>query len=48
MGGENFIIYWEETSTGGNRTTLYRVNGSADPTRMFSFEASWYGFGKLR
>lgn len=47
MGEENFIIYWEETSS-GNRTTLYRVNGAGDPTKTFSFDASWYGFAKLR
>lgn len=47
MGGELFIIFWEETST-GNRTTLYRIDGAQDPTALFSFEASWYGFAKIR
>lgn len=47
LGDQTFIIYWEETAT-GNRTTLYRVNGSADPTRVFAFDSSWYGFGRIR
>jgi hypothetical protein len=48
LGGDDVVfVYWEETST-GNRTTFYRVNGAADPTRLFSYEASWYSFGRLR
>jgi hypothetical protein len=47
LGEEIFIIYWEETAT-GNRTTLYRVDGPSDPSRVFSFDSSWYGFAQIR
>jgi hypothetical protein len=47
VGGQIFIVFWEETST-GNRTTLYRVNGADDPSPVFSYEASWYGFAQIR
>lgn len=47
VGDETFIVYWEETAT-GHRTTLYRVDGPSDPVRVFAFDASWYGFGRIR
>jgi hypothetical protein len=47
VGGQLFIVYWEETDT-GNRTTLYRVDGPSDPSRVFSFDSSWYGFAQIR
>lgn len=47
VGDETFVIYWEETDT-GHRTTLYRVEGPSDPVRVFSFDASWYGFARIR
>lgn len=47
LGDEIAFVYWEETTT-GNRTTFYRVDGADDPERLFSFDASWYSFGKLR
>lgn len=47
VGGEYFIPYWTETGT-GDRTTLYRVAGAADPGPVFSFEGNWYGLARLR
>jgi hypothetical protein len=47
VGGQAFIPYWTETSTGA-RTTFYRVNGGNEPTELFSFDANWYGAAKLR
>jgi hypothetical protein len=47
VGGEAFVPYWTETSKGA-KTTFYRVNGGEDPTPLFSFDANWYGAGKLR
>ena len=47
LAGEFVFVYWEETDT-GNRTTFYRADGSSDPTRLFSYEASWYSFARLR
>jgi hypothetical protein len=47
LGAENVFVYWEETET-GNRTTFYRANGSGDPARLFSYDASWYSFARLR
>jgi hypothetical protein len=47
LGDFTAFVYWEETDT-GNRTTFYRVDGADDPERLFSFDASWYSFGKLR
>lgn len=47
LGGEIAFVYWEETPT-GNRTTFYRVDGAADPARLFSYDASWYSFARIR
>lgn len=47
LGGEIVFVYWEETAT-GNRTTFYRADGASDPSRLFSYDASWYSFAKLR
>lgn len=47
VGGEAFIPYLTTTAT-GRRTTIYDVNGAADPTALFGFDASWYGLAKLR
>lgn len=47
VGGVSYIPYWVETPT-GFRTTLYDVNGAEDPTPLFSFDASWGGFDRLR
>jgi hypothetical protein len=47
VGDETFVVYWEETDT-GHRTTLYRVDGPSDPVRVFAFDASWYGFARIR
>jgi hypothetical protein len=47
LAGEFVFVYWEETGT-GNRTTFYRADGDSDPTRLFSYEASWYSFARLR
>jgi hypothetical protein len=47
VGDETFVIYWEETDT-GHRTTLYRVEGPGDPVPVFSFDASWFGFARIR
>ncbi|MGC4088045.1 MAG: DUF4374 domain-containing protein [Polyangiaceae bacterium] len=45
--GEVAFVYWEELAS-GNRTTFYRANGAADPVQLFSYEASWYSFGRIR
>lgn len=45
--GDIVFVYWEETDT-GNRTTFYRANGASDPTRLFSYDASWYSFARIR
>jgi hypothetical protein len=45
--GKVVIPYWEDTPTGG-KTTVYIVNGEADPTPLFSFDAEWYGFSRIR
>jgi hypothetical protein len=45
--GEVYMPQWRQTPD-EQRTTLYRVNGAEDPTSIFSFEASWAGFGRLR
>lgn len=47
VGDELFIPSWKESST-GYETTLYRVDGSEDPVEVFSFEANWFGAGRLR
>jgi hypothetical protein len=47
VGGKVFIPYWEETDT-GYRTTVYTVDGAKDPAPLFSFDASWYGFARIR
>ena len=47
VGGEIFIPYWRETST-GYRTTLYRVDGADDPDAFLSFDASWMAVLQLR
>jgi hypothetical protein len=47
MAGLIAFVYWEETET-GNRTTFYGVDGAKDPKRLFSYDASWYSFGRLR
>ncbi|MGC4088047.1 MAG: hypothetical protein QM756_09140 [Polyangiaceae bacterium] len=47
VGGELFIPSWVETAT-GYRTTLYKVDGSADPSPVFSFDANWFGAARLR
>ncbi|MET0339465.1 MAG: hypothetical protein ABW252_00605 [Polyangiales bacterium] len=36
------------TTESGASTTLYAVNGPADPTPLFTFDAQWYGFARLR
>jgi hypothetical protein len=41
------FVYWEETAT-GNRTTFYRAEGGDEPTRLFSYDASFYSYVKLR
>jgi hypothetical protein len=47
VGGTPYLPHWT-TSDAGDHTTLYRLNGSEDPTPLFSFDASWYGFNRLR
>jgi hypothetical protein len=47
VGDKVFIPYWEETDT-GYRTTVYSVDGPKDPEPFFSFDASWYGFARIR
>jgi hypothetical protein len=47
MSGEIVFVFWEETDT-GNRTTFYRANGDGEPTRLFSYDASWYSFARIR
>lgn len=47
MGGDIVFVYWEETEA-GNRTTFYRANGASDPTRLFSYDASWFSFARVR
>jgi hypothetical protein len=47
LGDDIVFVYWEETED-GNRTTFYRVDGADDPERLFSYEASWYSFARLR
>lgn len=47
VGGTPYLPHWT-TGDGGDRTTLYRLNGSTEPTPLFSFDASWYGFNRLR
>jgi hypothetical protein len=47
LGGEYVFVYWEETAT-GNRTTFYRAEGGDEPTRLFSYDASFYSYVKLR
>lgn len=47
LGGEYVFVYWEETAT-GNRTTFYRAEGNSEPTQLFSYDASFYSYAKLR
>jgi hypothetical protein len=47
LGGEIVFVYWEETAT-GNRTTFYRADAGDEPTQLFSYDASWYSFARLR
>jgi len=45
--GQVYMPKWRQTPD-EQRTTLYHVNGAGDPSSVFSFEASWAGFGRLR
>jgi hypothetical protein len=45
--GQRYMPQWRQTDD-EQRTTVYSVSGAADPTALFSFEASWAGFGRLR
>lgn len=45
--GQRYMPQWRQTDD-EQRTTVYSVSGAADPTVLFSFEASWAGFGRLR
>jgi hypothetical protein len=47
LGDEYVFVYWEETAT-GNRTTFYHAEGGDEPTRLFSYDASFYSYVKLR
>lgn len=47
VGGKTVLPYWSE-SGGTSRTAVYTTNGAADPTPLFSFDASWYGLARLR
>jgi hypothetical protein len=47
VGGEFYLPYWRQTPD-ASVTTLYTLNGADDPAPLFSFEASWTGFGQLR
>jgi hypothetical protein len=47
VGGRVYLPQWR-SSGDEERTTLYAVDGAADPTQSFSFAASWAGFGQLR
>jgi hypothetical protein len=42
-----YMPQWRE-SGGEQRTTVYAIDGAADPREIFAFEASWAGFGRLR
>jgi len=48
VGGEFYLPYWRQTPDGASLTTLYALHGADDPSPLFSFEASWTGFGQLR
>ena len=45
--GNLYMPQWRQTDD-EQRTTLYAVDGGVAPTSVFSFEASWAGFGRLR
>lgn len=47
LGEEVAFVYWEELES-GNRTTFYRASGDDEPARLFSYDASWYSFGRIR
>ena len=47
VGGKVFLPRWSDNG-GVEQTTLYAVDGAADPTQSFAFDASWTGFGQLR
>ncbi|MEY2934816.1 MAG: hypothetical protein RL033_5565, partial [Pseudomonadota bacterium] len=47
IGDQVYIPQWRQTDD-LQRTTLYSVDGAGDPSSVFSFEASWAGFGRLR
>jgi hypothetical protein len=47
VGGKVVVPHWVENGA-SSRTTLYTMNGAADPTPLFSFDASWYGLARLR
>jgi hypothetical protein len=45
VGDQRYLPHWTETDD-GSRTTLYKVTGELE--EVFSFDASWSGFGQLR
>lgn len=45
--GDFYIPYWTEDDA-GQSTTLFHLEAGAAPQELFSFEASWAGFAKLR
>lgn len=47
VGGTHFLPYWS-TGDAGDRTTVYQLDRVSNPTPLFSFEANWYGFNRLR
>jgi hypothetical protein len=47
VGGKFYLPYWRQAN-GVSLTTVYDLNGAQDPTPLFTFEASWTGFGQLR
>lgn len=42
-----YMPQWRQTDD-EQRTTVFAVDGAEPPTQLFSFEASWAGFGRIR
>lgn len=45
--GRVYMPQWRQTDD-EQRTTLFEVDGADAPASLFSFEASWAGFGRIR
>jgi hypothetical protein len=46
--GEQTIIPRSWSTDRGSRTTVYAVTGASAPNELFSFDADWYGFARIR